>query len=59
MKNLLLMCLAFSVAIMNIASVKAMDLPRLDYADLEISPTITGVNGTLSIQTIAQVDGTC
>ena len=59
MKKLLLMCLAFSLAIMNIASVKAMDLPRLDHADLEVSPTITGVNGTLLIQTIAQVDGTC
>lgn len=58
MKKIFLAYLAL-VAFMNIASVKAADLPRLDHADLEISPTLTGINGTLSIQTSVQIDGTC
>ena len=58
MKKVLLACLVL-VVFMNIASVNATELPRLDHADLEISPTLTGVNGTLSIETLVQVDGTC
>lgn len=58
MKKVLLACLVL-VVFMNIASVNATELPRLDHVDLEISPTLTGVNGTLSIETLVQVDGTC
>ena len=58
MKKVLLACLVL-VAFVNITSVKAAELPKLDHADLEISPTRIGVNGTFSIQTSAQVDGTC
>lgn len=58
MKKVLLACLVL-VVFMNIASANATELPRLDHADLEISPTLTGVNGTLSIETLVQVDGTC
>jgi len=58
MKKVLLACLLLFAFVGN-ASVKAAELPKLDHTELEISPTRIGVNGTLSIQTTAQVDGTC
>ena len=36
-----------------------VEAPRLDYAQLNVSPLIQGVEGALTIQTYVQVNGTC
>lgn len=33
--------------------------PKLDHAQLIVSPKIQGVEGTLTIQTYVQINGTC
>lgn len=64
MKTLLtclaLVCFAFAFC-MNIALVIGAneEAPKLDHVQLSVSPLIQGVEGTLTIQTYVQVDGTC
>ena len=57
------LALALSLAALctNISSAIAASLenPKLDHAEISISPLIQGVGGNLVIQTLVQVNGTC
>ncbi len=53
----------FSLAIVATSILQAtaatVELPRLDHAQLDVSPLVQGVGGPLTIETQAQVNGTC
>lgn len=57
--------LAFALSLFalcpNISSVTAASLenPKLDHAEISVSPLVQGIDGNLVIQTLVQVNGTC